>query len=195
MMAVSYIMDGKTQTETVRRDMTLGEVVKKHPESVNVMLSYGLHCIGCHVSYEETIEQGAKAHGMSEEQIKEMVEKINSAVKEGKSEKVNTVSISESAAKKLKELRDKENKQSFGLRVGFVSGGCSGYTYIMDFQENKAENDEEFEEKGLKIFVDKNQKQMIEGLKIDYTESLQGSGFRIVNPNAQSTCGCGSSFS
>ena len=60
--------------------MKLGDVVAKHPEAVPVMLEYGLHCIGCHVAAFETIEQGALAHGLKEEDIKKMIEKMNKAI-------------------------------------------------------------------------------------------------------------------
>lgn len=68
-------------TDKITADMTLGEVVQKHPETAEVMLSYGLHCIGCHVAAHETIEQGCKTHGMTDKQITEMLEKMNKAIK------------------------------------------------------------------------------------------------------------------
>jgi len=64
----------------ITREMTLGEIVMKHPETTEVMLKYGLHCIGCHVASWETIEQGAMAHGMNEKEIKEMMQKLNKVI-------------------------------------------------------------------------------------------------------------------
>jgi hybrid cluster-associated redox disulfide protein len=61
----------------ITKDMTFGEIVRKHPETIEVMFSYGLHCVGCHVAAFETVEQGAKAHGMDDQTIKEMIEKMN----------------------------------------------------------------------------------------------------------------------
>ena len=66
--------------EEVTKDMTLGEVINRYPKVAEVMLKYGLHCIGCHVGTFETIEQGALAHGMSEEQLTEMVDEINAEI-------------------------------------------------------------------------------------------------------------------
>ena len=60
--------------------MTLGDIVMKHPEAAEIMLKYGLHCIGCHVANWETVEQGAMAHGMNEKEIAEMIQKINKAI-------------------------------------------------------------------------------------------------------------------
>ena len=70
--------------ENVNKSMTLGEVVEKFPESAEVMMNYGLHCIGCHVASWETIEQGAQAHGLSEQQIKKMVDEINQTIAKSK---------------------------------------------------------------------------------------------------------------
>ena len=66
--------------EKISKDMTLGEVVAKFPQSVEVMLNYGLHCVGCHVAAYETVEQGAKAHGMPDQDIKKMLAEMNKAV-------------------------------------------------------------------------------------------------------------------
>lgn len=68
--------------EKIAKDMTLGEVVVKFPETVKIMMSYGLHCVGCHVAAYETIEQGSAAHGMDEAQIKKMLKEMNAALKE-----------------------------------------------------------------------------------------------------------------
>ena len=67
-------------TEKISKDMSLGDVVTKFPKAAPVMLNYGLHCIGCHVAAFETVEQGAKSHGMSDEDIKKMVDEMNKAV-------------------------------------------------------------------------------------------------------------------
>ncbi|MBL7050945.1 DUF1858 domain-containing protein [Candidatus Woesearchaeota archaeon] len=73
----------KTKTAKITKDMTLGEVITKHPESAEIMAEYGLHCIGCHVAAWESVEEGAKAHGLNDEKVKEMLDKMNKAV-EGK---------------------------------------------------------------------------------------------------------------
>jgi len=73
--------------KSVTKDMKLGELAEKYPESVEIMFNYGLHCVGCHVASFETLEQGAKAHGMSDEDIDKMVGEINKAINEPKEEK------------------------------------------------------------------------------------------------------------
>ncbi len=73
-------------SEKINKDMTLGEIVAKHPQAARVMLSYGLHCIGCHVATWETLEQGAKAHGLNDEQVQQMVDEINKTIAEKEKE-------------------------------------------------------------------------------------------------------------
>jgi len=70
------------EKENVTKDMTLGDVITKHPEAAEVMIKFGLHCVGCHVAAWETIEQGAKSHGMSDKDLEKMVREINDAVKD-----------------------------------------------------------------------------------------------------------------
>lgn len=66
--------------DKIKKDMTLGDVIEKFPESAAVMMSHGLHCVGCHVASYETIEQGAKAHGMSDKELEKMMKELNKAV-------------------------------------------------------------------------------------------------------------------
>ena len=74
-----------------------------------------------------------------------------------------------------------------------VRGGCAGYTYNMDFEKSKSGDDMVFEEHGLKIFVTPKSMEFLNGTQIDYTEGLQGAGFKLNNPNVKSSCGCGKS--
>ncbi len=72
--------------EKITKNMTLGEIVSKHPESAGVIMSYGLHCIGCHVAAWETLEQGAKSHGLGDKQIEQMVKDVNAEIEKKKKE-------------------------------------------------------------------------------------------------------------
>lgn len=104
------------------------------------------------------------------------------------------VTLTENAVVKYKELTSKNNKENFGLKFYVFPGGCSGYKYGMDFVEKAGENDIIYEERGIKIFIDKDSVPLLSGVKIDYLDTLQNSGFKISNPNSKGTCGCGSSF-
>lgn len=103
--------------------------------------------------------------------------------------------LTDKAAEKVREIRDAEGLGEQGLRVRVLGGGCSGFTYDLFFEEETSDLDQEFESQGIKIFVDMMSFQYLEDTEIDYVEGLHGAGFKFNNPNAKSTCGCGSSFS
>ena len=104
------------------------------------------------------------------------------------------IEISDAAAAKIKELMAEDGMTEAYLRLGVRPGGCSGFTYGMGLDDEVTENDEQFEQNGLKIVVEKDSLKYLRGLQIDYRESALGGGFTIHNPNAVATCGCGSSF-
>ena len=81
------------------------------------------------------------------------------------------------------------------LRVAVKGGGCSGFQYVFDIVENANEDDQVFEKEDCRVIIDKTSLQFLEGAEIDYSEELIGSSFKINNPNATSSCGCGTSFS
>src|SRR3989344_3808161 len=116
--------------QLINKDMTMGEIIEKYPFASEVMLSYGLHCVGCHVNPYESLENGALGHGMSDEEIASLLQELNDLV---------------------------------------------------------------IEQHGLKIIVDPKSMEFLNGTNIDYTEGLQGSGFKLDNPNASGGCGCGKS--
>ncbi len=103
--------------------------------------------------------------------------------------------FTESAADKVKELIEEENNDALMLRVFISGGGCSGFQYGFSFDENITEGDTIVEKDGVKLLIDPMSIQYLTGAEIDYSEGLEGAQFVIRNPNAQTTCGCGSSFS
>jgi len=106
------------------------------------------------------------------------------------------ISISTSAAEKVKSLLASDYAgREMAVRVSVTSGGCSGLSYKMDFDDQIAASDESFEDKGLKLVCDKKSFFYLIGTELDYTAGLDGKGFHFVNPNASRTCACGESFS
>ncbi|HEX8963012.1 MAG TPA: iron-sulfur cluster insertion protein ErpA [Rhodocyclaceae bacterium] len=103
--------------------------------------------------------------------------------------------FTDSAANKVKELIQEEGNPELKLRVFVTGGGCSGFQYGFTFEETANEDDTAMEKNGVTLLIDPMSYQYLVGAEIDYTEGLQGSQFVIKNPNATSTCGCGSSFS
>lgn len=104
------------------------------------------------------------------------------------------ITISESAATRLKEMLEEQEAPNLFLRVGVQSGGCSGFSYGMGFDDDQIDTDQTFEIHGMKVVVDEESSKYLYGVTIDYKESAMGGGFTIENPNAIATCGCGSSF-
>ena len=108
--------------------------------------------------------------------------------------RTNMITISESAKVKIKDLLLEENNPKLSLRTFVQGGGCSGFSYGFTFDEEINEDDFEVPLDEFKVLVDSMSMQYLQGAEIDYKEDLQGSSFSITNPNATSTCGCGSSF-
>ena len=105
------------------------------------------------------------------------------------------VTLTDAAIKKLLDMREKEGKSECGLRIGVVPGGCAGLSYDLRFQKNPYDNDTVIEQGDMKILINPESLSFIKGLEIDYVDTLKESGFKYLNPNAQKSCGCGTSFS
>ena len=131
---------------------------------------------------------------MTNEQVNEVIVKLNKAVGEYKGEEGKEFIITKKAAEKLIETLKENNKEGSGLRVEIVPGGCSGFQYGLELDDNTTDLDLVIEEKGVRIIISKENMQFLKGAKLDYVDSLQGAGFKISNPNAHESCGCGQSF-
>ena len=107
------------------------------------------------------------------------------------------INVSETAAAKISELLVEENKSGSGLRVFVQGGGCSGFQYglMIDEGEGDATTDTVIESHGVRLLVDPISARYLTGAEVDFVDNITGGGFTIKNPNATSTCGCGSSFS
>ena len=105
------------------------------------------------------------------------------------------ITLTDTAAVKVKDLIDAEGEDGLALRVAVRPGGCSGFSYEMFFDSEVASDDITVDYDGVKVVVDQSSAQLLEGATLDYKDGLNQAGFSINNPNAQRTCGCGSSFS
>ena len=103
------------------------------------------------------------------------------------------VIITDTAAAKIKELMPQDDAEH-ALRMRVVGGGCSGFQYQMAFEDTANENDKVFFSNGVRVFIDMKSALYLAGTEVDYLNGLMESGFKITNPNAQTTCGCGQSF-
>lgn len=109
-------------------------------------------------------------------------------------EQTDTIQLTDSAADMVRNLLVQKNVPDYGLRIFVSGGGCSGLQYGMALDQAAGENDFVINEDGVKIFVDPMSMMYLSGVVVDYEDSLMGGGFRIDNPNAVSSCGCGHSF-
>ena len=105
------------------------------------------------------------------------------------------ITLTDTAAAKVKDLIESEGEEGLALRVAVRPGGCSGFSYEMFFDTDVAADDVTVDYSGVKVVVDPSSAQLLTGATLDYKDGLQQAGFSIDNPNAQRTCGCGQSFS
>ena len=175
----------------ITKDMTIGELVQQYPSVVEILTDEGVHCVGCGAAYSETIEEGLAGHGRSEEEVDAVIEKLNQAIPQEKGD--DNLTITSNAAAKAKEILSKKNMQ--GIRIEVSAGGCAGFEYDFSYDNQKNDDDTVVEVDGVKFFVDNSSLQKLKGAKVDYVDSLTSAGFKITNPNAKRTCGCGQSFS
>ncbi len=105
------------------------------------------------------------------------------------------IEVTEVAAERIHDLLDKEGKiETHGLRMKVVGGGCSGLRYELAFDDAISEDDTQIERSGVRVIVDDKSALYLVGTTLDFVDTLQESGFKMANPNAASTCGCGESF-
>jgi iron-sulfur cluster assembly accessory protein len=106
----------------------------------------------------------------------------------------NFLTLTDKAVEMVKDAMQREGLAGYGIRIGVMGGGCSGFQYSMDFENEPKDGDVTLEQGGIRLFVDAMSSMYLQGVTVDYVVGLQGAGFKFNNPNAKSTCGCGSSF-
>ncbi len=121
-------------------------------------------------------------------------ESTPAATPERREEKVLSISVSPKAAVKAKEALAKRGTPTAMLRLGVRGGGCSGFGYVIEFAEEPGARDKVFEFDGLKVVIDPKSRVLRNGATLDYETKLMGHGFKFVNPNEKTSCGCGESF-
>lgn len=183
------------QKTQITSEMTISDVLSNFPQHsqklAQTLTNAGLHCTSCSAATWETLENGMLSHGMEREAIDRIVLKLNEIIQEQID--VDTITVTPRAVEKFKEFAKEEGKAGWALRFGDTTGGCSGFEYILDFSEKLESDDTSFESNGLPIHVKKTMVKRLLGAVIDFTDGLYGSGFKISNPNAKSSCGCGKS--
>ena len=108
---------------------------------------------------------------------------------------INTIHVTPKAASKVQEFAKRDGKEVFGLKVAVKGGGCSGLTYVLDIVDGPAADDKVIEQNGIEVYVPKKAFVYLAGTILDFSDGLNGKGFEFSNPNARTSCGCGTSFS
>ncbi len=195
------------QQQLISKDMIIQEIIAEHPDKAmvisEILMDFGIHCIGCGASGFETLEEGVLGHGFSEEELNMLVGNLNKAISEESNIKINSLininefslKLTDKAINKVKEIMKQEGKENSVLRVAVLAGGCSGYTYDLEIVDKSTSSDLSFKESNLNIAVDKGSLEYLNGSVIDFVDSLKESGFKFNNPNSTKECGCGKSFS
>jgi iron-sulfur cluster assembly accessory protein len=195
-------MSAQTETkkgpgEKIHRQMTIDQILSMFPYKAQRLsqeiTNAGLHCIGCHAATWETLEAGMMGHGMSEESIEKLVGRLNDLLGEADEATSDTIQMTKRASAKYMEILAEDGKEGWALRFGDRMAGCSGFEYTLDYSEKSGPDDEVYEAHGIQIHVNKAMAKRLLGSTIDYVDGLQGSGFKITNPNVRASCGCGTS--
>lgn len=183
------------QQQTIHPQMTISEILSGFPQYTQKLAqeitNAGLHCVGCGAAHVETLEAGMLGHGRTRDQINDLVKKLNDVLSEVVD--TSTITLTPDAAEQFLLFCKQEGKVGYGLRFGEQLAGCSGFEYILDFSEKASQDDEVFVSNGIEIHVQKSLLGRLKGCRIDYIKGLNNSGFKVINPNVNSACGCGSS--
>lgn len=186
---VKECKEEKKECVGISADMKISEVLDKCPSAAEILMNEGVHCVGCHAAQWESLEDGLKSHGKSEEEIKQIIDKINKVVEEESNMKYfgneNSILITERA---LSELKDKVEEGKF-LRVEVSMSGCSGFQFGLSITDEKDVNDEMFEIDGLKILVGKEVLGFVAGTKLDFSPEKDAFKFIASMPSG-GCCGC-----
>ena len=190
--------------QLISKDTKIGDVSLINPSKSKllnqIMSEFGIHCTTCGAASFETLEQGVLGHGFSEKDLNKLITDLNKAINDGSPLKVIdqnefSLALTKKAIEKVKESIQSQNKKSTAtLRVAVLAGGCSGFLYDLQFIDEPSKNDLNFKQDGVNVAVDKKSMEMLNGIEIDYIDTLNESGFKFVNPNANQGCGCGKSF-
>jgi len=105
------------------------------------------------------------------------------------------LALTDSAVEQIKKLLARDSRPDCGLRIAVTDGGCSGFSYKLDFDNQQRPDDWVLDRSGVRVFVDNDSAPFLAGIVIDFVDGLYGGGFKFTNPNATATCGCGTSFS
>jgi iron-sulfur cluster assembly accessory protein len=193
--------------QLINKDTIISEILTINPNKsallTEMLMDFGIHCVGCGASTFETLGQGVLGHGYTEDQLTKLVEDLNKAINSDDSQTTSSNQTNEQtfnltltpfAISKVKEAMKQRGKANSTLKVSVLAGGCSGFMYDLQFMDNPSKEDLNFKQDKINIAVDKNNLDQLNGIQIDFVDTLNESGFKFENPNATQDCGCGKSL-
>lgn len=192
-LSKEIIMTTKTK---IHAQMTISDILGMFPDKAQGLsqeiTNAGLHCVGCQAATWETLEGGMLGHGKTPAEIQNLVDRLNELLEEEVD--LTTITVTPEAAKRFQEFAKAEGKEGSALRFSEEMAGCSGFEYVLDFSSGAdPKADEIFHSNGIEVHVNKRILPRLIGSKIDYMNGIRDSGFKIMNPNVNASCGCGSS--
>jgi iron-sulfur cluster assembly accessory protein len=173
-----------TKKQRITKGMLIGEVIMRYPSLIPVLLSEGIHCVGCGAAYAETIGQGLASHGKSKKEVEALIKKLNDSIPRTFGNA--TLHVTEPAIGKLCQFL----KDGQGLRIDVVPGGSEGFFYRFDIEKTKKKDDTVIPIQTIKFYIDKKSLAPLKGATIDFIDTTNGAGFRIINPNIKKMSGC-----
>lgn len=191
---------------SITKDIRISDILTHYPNQARaltrIMTDFGIHCVGCGAATHETLEQGVLGHGFSKKDLSSLLEQLNQAVDSVEPVAVAapaaiedfTLTLSPSAAQKVKEIMTQHGNPDAVLRVEVLAGGCSGFKYELNILDHAFATDWQGRQGDVNIAVDQTGLDKLNGMEIDYVDTLNESGFKFNNPNAKQGCGCGKSF-
>ncbi|MFA5792661.1 MAG: iron-sulfur cluster assembly accessory protein [Candidatus Gracilibacteria bacterium] len=181
----------KKQPQLIDKDTLIGEILSLIPESAEVMMDYGLHCLDCSVNAFEPIGLGALSHGISEDDVARLIQKINDIfIAKQAHIKKDQINITESAIKEILRSAKEDKEEGHGLKVIAKNNGGKEPKYGMEFKVKPSRGDQILQVNGITLFVDKESFKNLQGAEIDFIDSPYGSGFKIWSPSYNSDCAC-----
>ena len=181
--------------QKITREMTIDEIFKqfphKSPKLAQEMTNTGLHCVGCSASTWETLEAGMFSHGKNEAEIEDLLNRLNKVLEE--KEDPTTITITERAAKKYNEILEEEGKLAGASVLASARQAAAVSNISLTIQRKRNRAISILNHSGIQIHLHHKSVDRLMGCVIDYVDGLQGSGFKITNPNVKASCGCGNS--
>lgn len=196
-------MKQETQ-QLITKNTKIGDILMINPSKAQllnqIMNEFWIYCTGCGAASFETLEMGVLGHGFTEKDLDKLVTDLNKAL--GEETELKTINQNEFrltltsiAITKVKEAMKTQGKKDDSiLRVSVLAGGCSGFLYDLQFLDKPSKEDLNFKQDNVNIAVDKKSMEMLDGIEIDFVDTLNESGFKFNNPNQNDGCGCGKSF-